>query len=334
MVVTLRDDSSGGGAYEAMVAESLASRYQVTRHAMSLGQSSPLRSLKAPLGLARMFVTQVRGRKCAVAIKTFDAAWLNLGGPARTIVMLHHLAAREGLRAQLERQIFHRLRRANAVVTVAECWRRRLRAEGLTNAWKIYNGFKLEEFAIPRGAVESFRHRYGLTGKPIVYLGSYQEKKGVDESFAALQDLDVHFVASSAVRRHPSIRCLYLSRPEYLCLLRAAAVVVTMSQFDEGWCRIAHEAMLSGTPAVGSGRGGMRELLESGGQIVCHDFRSLRSAVENLLRHKEQRAELGRAAYDYTQQFTYTRFQRAWTELVSDVSAAPPRSDSTLRDFQ
>jgi|GEM_PF-971646 len=323
LVMTLRGDPSGGGAYEAMVAESLADPCEVARHELSFGQASPLGCLKAPLELARMLAAQVHGRDCAVAIKTFDAAALNVGGPARAIVILHHVASRqEGLYSRIERHIFHRLRRVNAVVTVSEYWRRRLRAEGLTNVWKIYNGFKVEDFDVAGAAVERFKRHYGLTGKPVVYLGSYQEKKGVDESFAALRDLDVHFVASSAVRRHPSIKCLYLDRPEYLCLLRAAAVVVTMSQFDEGWCRTAHEAMLSGTPVVGSGRGGMLELLESGGQIVCQDFRSLRSAVENLMCHEPQRAERGRAGYDYARQFTYTRFQAAWTQLVRDVTAA------------
>ncbi|HEV2495911.1 MAG TPA: glycosyltransferase family 4 protein [Terriglobia bacterium] len=335
LVVTLRGDPSGGGAYETMVAECLASRCEVVRHELSFGQASVLGCLKAPLGLARMLAAQVHSRDCAVVIKTFDAAALNVGGPARAIVMLHHLGSRQkGLYSQIERHIFHRLRRVNAVVTVSEYWRRRLRAEGLTKVWKVYNGFRLEEFAIPSAAVESFKRRYGLTGKPIVYLGSHQEKKGVDESFAALQDLDVHFVASSSVRRHPSIKCLCLNRPEYLCLLRAATVVVTMSQFDEGWCRIAHEAMLSGTPAVGSGRGGMRELLESGGQIVCQDFRSLRSAVENLLCHEERRAELGRAGYDYAKQFTYERFERAWTRLVDEVGRRPSDNSLTRRNPQ
>ena len=45
-------------------------------------------------------------------------------------------------------------------------------------------------------------------------------------------------------------------------LLQAASVAVTMSKFNEGWCRTAHEAMLCKTPVVGSGMGGMGELLE------------------------------------------------------------------------
>jgi glycosyltransferase involved in cell wall biosynthesis len=330
LVITRGQDLSGGGAYESMVPESLSSRCEVVRQEVSFGESVRLRCLQAPLALVKMVVAQTKRRNCSVAIKTFDAAWLNVGGPVRTVVMVHHLASgQKGLYALLEQRIFNRLHRVNAVVTVSEYWRQRLCAEGLSNVWKIYNGFKVEEFAVSPGAVESFKHRYGLAGKPIIYLGSYQERKGVDESFGALKGLDVHFVASSMVRQHPSIKCLYLKRPEYLCLLRAAAVVVTMSQFDEGWCRTAHEGMLCGTPAVGSGRGGMRELLESGGQIVCPDFRSLRSAVENLLRHEEQRTGLGREGCYYAKQFTHTRFQRAWTELVNDIGAAPSHQSLT-----
>ena len=57
---------------------------------------------------------------------------------------------------------------------------------------------------------------------------------------------------------------LSLNYKEYLCLLKASSVVVTMSKFKEGWCLTAHEAMLCKTPVIGSGKGGMRELLEGG----------------------------------------------------------------------
>ena len=35
-----------------------------------------------------------------------------------------------------------------------------------------------------------------------------------------------------------------------------------MSTFKEGWCRVLHEAAIHGTPILGSGLGGMRELLQ------------------------------------------------------------------------
>ena len=69
---------------------------------------------------------------------------------------------------------------------------------------------------------------------------------------------------------------------DYLKLLKASWVVLTMSKFKEGWCRTAHEAMLLKTPVIGSGTGGMRELLENGKQIVCPEFDNLREKVKYL----------------------------------------------------
>ena len=64
-----------------------------------------------------------------------------------------------------------------------------------------------------------------------------------------------------------------LSFQEYLILLKASTVVLTMSLFKEGWCRVAHEALLLGTPVIGSGAGGMTEVLAQGGGIICERLR-------------------------------------------------------------
>ena len=54
-----------------------------------------------------------------------------------------------------------------------------------------------------------------------------------------------------------------------------------MSEFKEGWCRVLHEAAIHSTPILGSGLGGMNELLEIGGfkpsssETLYDDFRAL-----------------------------------------------------------
>ena len=52
---------------------------------------------------------------------------------------------------------------------------------------------------------------------------------------------------------------------EYNVLLKNAKATICMSEFKEGWCRVLHEAAIHGTPILGSGLGGMKELLEIGG---------------------------------------------------------------------
>ena len=93
-----------------------------------------------------------------------------------------------------------------------------------------------------------------------------------------------------------------------------------MSKFKEGWCRTAHEAMLLKTPVVGSGLGGMRELLEGGKQIICQDFTSLKEKVEYLLNHSEVRKKIGQDGYNFAKDFTLERFKKEWVELIKKLA--------------
>ena len=95
-----------------------------------------------------------------------------------------------------------------------------------------------------------------------------------------------------------------------------------MSQFEEGWCRVAHEAMLCKTPVIGSGKGGMGELLEGGEQIICPDFKSLRNEVEFLLNNQEKRNQQGEYGYDFVKQFTSERFKESWKNLINELDSS------------
>jgi glycosyltransferase involved in cell wall biosynthesis len=106
---------------------------------------------------------------------------------------------------------------------------------------------------------------------------------------------------------------------DYLRLLKASSVVITMSKFKEGWCRTAHEAMLCKTPVIGSGLGGMRELLEEGKQIICPDSKNLREKVEYLLNNQEVREETGENGFIFATKFTFKRFKRSWQELIKKM---------------
>jgi len=92
-------------------------------------------------------------------------------------------------------------------------------------------------------------------------------------------------------------------------------VVLAMSKFKEGWCRSAHEAMLLKTPVIGSGSGGMLELLKGGEQIVCRDFTNLRKHVEYTLLHPDM-ADKG---YVFAKNFTMERFQRDWIQFIKQL---------------
>jgi glycosyltransferase involved in cell wall biosynthesis len=93
-----------------------------------------------------------------------------------------------------------------------------------------------------------------------------------------------------------------------------------MSRFREGWCRTAHEAMLLGRPVVGSGTGGMGELLRGGHQVICPSHTQLRSHVEALLANPRLAGELGRQGQLFARRFDLKRFRSEWIELLSSLS--------------
>jgi len=111
---------------------------------------------------------------------------------------------------------------------------------------------------------------------------------------------------------------LNLDYHDYILLLKSSSVVITMSKFMEGWNRTAHEAMLCKTPVIGSGLGGMRELLEGGRQIICDDFEDLEEKVSHVLDHPE----MGEMGFEFVRQFTAKKFNEGWVSAVEKVNGA------------
>ena len=70
--------------------------------------------------------------------------------------------------------------------------------------------------------------------------------------------------------------------------------------------------MLCKTPVIGSGLGGMKELLEGGNQIICEDFNDLKGQVSFAL----DRPEVGEKGFEFAKQFTVEKFNDAWVHLI------------------
>lgn len=220
----------------------------------------------------------------------------------------------------LEKLFFYQsLRKTDAIVVISEYWKNYFLKRRYTNVYKIYCGFDLNNFNISEQEVIDFKKKYKLEGKPIIYLGNCQKAKGVVDAWRVLKGLDVYLVTSA--KRQVKIPALNfdLDYREYLKLLKACSIVVTMSKFKEGWCITAHEAMLLKTPVIGSGLGGQKELLEGGNQIICSDFSSLKENVEYLLNHSEVRGKIGEDGYNFAKNFTRERFEKDWVDLVKKI---------------
>jgi len=219
----------------------------------------------------------------------------------------------------LKKYFYRNLKKADAILTVSDYWKNHFLERGYKNIYKIYNGFNVSDFNISEQEVLEFKERYNLLGKPIIYLGNCQRAKGVVESYYALKDLDVYLVTSGERQVKIPVHNFNLEYRDYLRLLKASSIVLTMSKFKEGWCRTAHEAMLLKTSVIGSGFGGMRELLEGGNQMVCENFDLLKEKVKYLLDHPELREKIGEDGNNFAKDFTSERFAKDWLRLIHKI---------------
>ena len=215
--------------------------------------------------------------------------------------------------------LYGKLKKTDVIVVISEYWKNYFIKKGYKNIYKIYCGFDLNNFNITDEEVLEFKKKYKLEGKPIIYLGNCQKPKGVVDSYSALKDFNVHFVTSGRQRVKIPVLNIDVDYREYLKLLKASTIVITMSKFKEGWCMTAHEAMLCKTPVIGSGMGGMEELLKGGGQIICIDFKELKKKVEYLLNNSEEREKIGKMGYNYAKDFTLERFKKEWLDLINKI---------------
>lgn len=219
----------------------------------------------------------------------------------------------------LEKFFYAKLKKIESIFVISEYWKNYFLEKGFKNVQKIYCGFDMEEFLIEDRAVEEFKKKFGLEGKPIVYIGNCQKAKGVVGAYESLKSLDVHIVTSGEKRVNIPAINISASREDYLCLLKASSVALTMSQFNEGWCMTAHEAMLCKTPVIGSGKGGMKELLDGGRQVVCADFNGLKEKVEYILHHSAVAKKMGDDGFAYARQFTREKFKGNWQEAIQKL---------------
>lgn len=234
----------------------------------------------------------------------------------KNIAVVHHIdhnyLSHPFLYNSMNKLYYSNLKNVDLLVVVSKYWKKHFESD-FDNIKIIYNCFNMKDFQFSEEEITEFKKKYNLLDKPIVYLGNCQKSKGVVEAYNALKDLDVHLVTSGQKRVDIPVVNLDLNYRDYIRLLKASSVAVTMSLFKEGWCRTAHEAMLCKTPVVGSGTGGMRELLEGGKQIICENFGDLQNNVEYLL----ESPKIGEYGFNYASQkkFTEEHFQKEWIKL-------------------
>jgi len=211
--------------------------------------------------------------------------------------------------------------RVDVVVSCSKYWSRYYEAEGFKNSKTIYNGFDIKSMDHSLVSLDnsSVLQRFNLISKKYLHLGSFGQAKGQKIAIKCLKDLKLPMIATSSSKALlkddlQDIHFINASFNEYNILLKNAMAVICMSEFKEGWCRVLHEAAIHGTPILGSGLGGMNELLEIGGftpstvDTLSNDL-DIRCKEESLAKDK---VNLYRA-------FTLERFCKAWRCCVEDL---------------
>jgi len=201
------------------------------------------------------------------------------------------------------------------VVAVSQFWKDWLSEMGCSNVKVIYNSFELADFEISENLRHEFRLKHDLPAdRPLIYIGNSTLRKGVEEAFQSLKSENYTLVMTGRTNSlNLPVRHFDLAREDYLILLSACDVVVAMSKMSEGWNRVAHEAMLCKTPVIGSGSGGMRELLDLGKQVMLHDCIMLPQTIREILPHKN---ELGFQGFQNLKKFDLSYFKDSWVQLI------------------
>lgn len=212
------------------------------------------------------------------------------------------------------RNLLNNLDKIDILVVVSNYWKEHFKKIGFERTKIIYNPFEIEKYLhYDVKKIEAFKAKYNLTKKPIIYIGNPQKSKGTDKTYEALKELPVHLVTSGKGELKLGIKNLDLNFEEYILLLQASSLSVLMSQIKEGWNRVAHESILCQTPVIGTGKGGMGELLKKTNQIICNDFSKLAELVEMSLK---QNLKISEEAKEYVRSFSVEKFYDEWRKIL------------------
>jgi len=156
-------------------------------------------------------------------------------------------------------------------LVVSRYWGEWLKQRNFDVEYLVYNQVPTNEAHQSPAERQRLAEKYGLdVDARWVFLGGNQWKKGgasVLEQWRAAgagESTKFEFIFSGKADPNSvnaDSKTIWIEDGDYYPFLRQLHAAVANSKFDEGWCRVVHEAILSEVPVAGSGRGGMRELL-------------------------------------------------------------------------
>jgi glycosyltransferase involved in cell wall biosynthesis len=320
--------ASGGSVYERMVSDALSQKYDIQR-------LTPKHHPWARSRLADMIINgQTLSTEPDVLILTVNAAaflnWSRHKGQ-KIVLIWHHYDAnafasgRPALRI-LYKHLFHRiLKRASQIarlVVVGEYWSSYFAKFSFPSIDIIYNAFDLNKIRGLSASMsrDAWRNRLNLRGEcKAIYMGQLQKLKGATDIWRSLgASAGIRLIGSGRKDIDVPVEHFTGTYDEYLQMLGACDVALSMSRMYEGWNRTAHEAMLMGTPVVGNAIGNSGELLRGAGQIVCQNYYHLPRAVDVALANREMYRERA-MKFAYAEKYSLEFFQEQWIALADSL---------------
>jgi glycosyltransferase involved in cell wall biosynthesis len=275
----------------------------------------------APLMLLSMWRAV---RRAASSADLVHAHWLLTAAVARfagrPFVVTLHGSGSAGCFSDVElarrrpKLVHALLRPAAAVICVSETVAEPVRAAGV-KAVVIANGVRIPEEVEPPAEPPE-----------VLYVGRLSPEKNVDTLVEAVGDLNLVVAGDGPLRGLVPNALGAVPHAEVERLLERASVVVAPCE-REGFGLAAAEAMAFGRPVVAAAGGALLELVadgETGLRVPARDAAALREAVERLLRDRELRERLGRAARAQARErFGWNAVIERTLEVYSGVLAKP-----------
>ncbi|MDA8570341.1 glycosyltransferase family 4 protein [Schleiferiaceae bacterium] len=314
----LSQKANGGNSYDFAAAEALRTKGEIFVRKVSVQKNN-----EKFFRYWHRFNSFRFESDCIHIMEPYPVAFGKPNKKALRIGIIHHIDTQAANKSLKHRIFFYllirRLKSLDCVVTVSKVWRDYLLNKGCKRVEIIYNSFNPEDYLFEEADLLLFKKNLGLDkDKKLIYIGNAGNGKGVHKTFYELKDFGYELVMTGAKNDAKELPVKYfnLDALGYRKLIASCDVVLAMSDMVEGWNRIAHEAMLSKVPVIGSGSGGMQELLDEGGQISCYDYSNLGDKVLQALANK---AELGGKGHAFVKKLDKRYFIKSWLEIIESM---------------
>jgi len=326
-----KDYMTGGNIYNRMVFDVLKNRgfdiVEKKGYTPYHGKGfTYLNALYAYLGSA----TSAYSRSVELDIMDYSAAsWCSRRHRAKRVIIMFHFDLEETKKKKKHQFFFNRfLKNAqNAqIVVISQYWKNYLLSLGLGNIEVIYCAYDVGRYK-QYISKQDFLQKFGLPDKPIIYLGKNSKPKTLN-AYKIVKSLenDYLIITTGPKKEFNGPVHLDLNFNAYSSLLHFCTVTLLLPKFSEGWSRIAHESLICGTPVIGNGRGGMRELLEKTNQIISDENQP--AEIHRLIKKITASAERVRQKDSlYVRQFDLKYFGQHWETLIENLLPGESREN-------